>query len=389
MGNILKRLFFLGVFFMFINSMYPWFVWNNKISVLTLLFTTVIGGGYLIFKQNDFKPITINTTIILLIIFFTLIYTSIGASLFGWLSALLLFWVLIILIKLRYDILYTLLQFITKYLAIILLISLICYILFLLGINFYHPDIYKYYDGRYESLNYFAFIIPYGGVYDFFRFKSIFMEPGHMCMGLIPLIMANKINTKNRYVIILIIAVLFSFSLAGFVTLTIGFLLLKAWRLKLKQIIKLFLIVLLVVLTINAFFGSEVWQYYIFDRLEFDKSSKTIAGDNRVSIAFESIYRQFIKSDYLLFGDKSIDVTAYGAVSGFKKYIVMYGIVGCVITILMYISYFLVYKKNRYYLFAFSLIFILLLIQNAYPFWYCMIISYILGSNNYIYNNSD
>lgn len=374
---------------MFINSMYPWFVWNNKIQIFTLLVTAIIGGGYLFFNYEDFKPLSLKTSIIIVVILITSIYSSVGRSLFGVIPYFVLLWVLIILIKLRYDVLYTLLQFITKYFAIILLISLICYILFLSGINFITPTFIKYYDGRYESLNYFAFIIPYNNIHDSFRFMSIFMEPGHMCMGLIPLIMANKINTKNKYVIILIIAVLFSFSLAGFVTLTIGFLLLKAWRLQIKQIITLVISVVFIVVIINSLFGSEVWQYYIFDRLEFDKSSGTIAGDNRVSITFESIYRQFIKSDYLLFGDRSIDVTVYGAVSGFKKYIVMYGIVGCVITILMYISYFLVYKKNRYYLFAFSLIFILLLIQNAYPFWHCMIISYILGSNNYIYNNSD
>lgn len=370
---------------MFINSMYPWFVWNNKIQIFTLLITAIIGGGYLFFNYEDFKPLSLKSSIIIIVILITLIYTSVSLSLFGTITPLLLFWVLIILIKLRYDVLYTLLQFITKYFAIILLISLICYILFLSGTNFISPTSIKFHDGRYESLNYFAFIITLGNIYDSFRFQSIFMEPGHMCMGLIPLIMANKIDIKNKYVIILIIAVLFSFSLAGFITFTIGFLLLKAWKLKIKQIITLILLVVFVVVIINSFFGSEVWQYYIFDRLEFNKNTKTIAGDNRVSASFESVYRQFIKSNYLLFGDRDIDVTIYGAVSGFKKHIVMYGIVGCVMVAIMYLIYFIIYRK--YNLLVFSIIFILLLFQNAYPFWFCVIISYILGASNYIHNN--
>lgn len=372
---------------MFINSMYPWFVWNNKISILTLLVTAIIGGVYLLFNYEDFKPISLNSYIIVIVLLITLIYTSVGLSLFGVATPLLLFWVLIILIKLRDNILYTLLQFITKYFAIILLISLICYILFLSGASFITPTFIKYNDGRYASLNYFAFIITSSNIYDSFRFQSIFMEPGHMCMGLIPLILANKMNTKNKYVIILIIAVLFSFSLAGFVTLTIGFLLLKAWRLHLKQIITVVILIVFVVVIINSFFGSEVWQYYVFDRLEFDKNSGTIAGDNRASASFESVYRQFLKSDYLLFGDRDIDVTAHGAVSGFKKYIVQYGIVGCVMTAILYMIYFIIYRK--YNLLVFSIVLILLLFQNAYPFWFCVIISYILGANNYIYNNSD
>lgn len=43
-------------------------------------------------------------------------------------------------------------------------------------------------------------------------------------MGIIPMIMANRFDLRNKYVIILIVAELFTFSLAGYITLFIGYL---------------------------------------------------------------------------------------------------------------------------------------------------------------------
>lgn len=89
-------------------------------------------------------------------------------------------------------------------------------------------------------------------------------------------------------------------------------------------------------------------------------------------------------SSYKWFGNQSIDITAYGGISGIKKIIVTDGLVGVFTIVLLYTHNF--FKHRIYAIGVLSLIQLLLLYQNAYPFWFCMICMNILGATNLKYN---
>ena len=80
-------------------------------------------------------------------------------------------------------------------------------------------------DLGYTGNNYYLFVVDHDIVY-FPRFRSIFAEPGHLTMGIIPLLFANRFNLKNKFVVILLLIEIFTFSLAGFVLIFVSLLLL-------------------------------------------------------------------------------------------------------------------------------------------------------------------
>ena len=105
-----------------------------------------------------------------------------------------------------------------------------------------------------------------------------------------------------------------------------------------------------------------------------------IAGNNRVSAEFDKVYQYFICSSKVWTGNELIDLTAYGGIAGYKKYLVQNGIIGLLFTLLVYgYNYLMCFK---YKVAIFTLILLMLLFQNAYPYWFCVMSTYILGCDN-------
>lgn len=358
-------LFRFGIFLLLLISIYPWFIWESDLILYaSQCYVIVVSVLYKSFCKNDFHPWTVIT------FFFFLLCVLIGIwdADVGYAKCFVLFAVLPVILCLKLNELTALLSFITKWFSLLFLLSLVFYVLYLFGYNFFTPSIVEYSD-LYSSFNYYLFLIPTSS-FDI-RFSSISMEPGHMTMLIVPLIIANKFNLHNRYVVILVIVELFTFSLAGFITLLIGYVFFFFRLAKLKSFIIAAFVFLMLLFSVDLIFPGSL-DVLLFDRFDFSNGSFVV--DNRVTSHFQTYFNSFLYTDNIWFGDPSVDITSFGGISGYKKYLVQNGLMGLLSIVFLYGYFFILYRK--FSLFVLTFISYLLLYQNGYPFWYCMILIY-------------
>ena len=225
--------------------------------------------------------------------------------------------------------------------------------------------------------NYYAFIDIEGSI----RFQGPFLEPGHMTLGVAPLLFLNLYNVKNKYVLFLFLSQLFSFSLAGYIILIIGYtIVLLTANLNRKLINFLLPIVLFagVLLLAATVYKEDLFKELILERLEWDGTS--IAGDNRSSDFLDSEYDRLTHSDQKWFGTEWEAESSSKGVAGYKLYFVQYGIIGILLVLLSYIYANRVLSKKNTSEWGFLLILLLILYQNAYPLWWCLLIEVVCGN---------
>ena len=373
-SDIVYRVYTLAVFLMFLNSMYPWYMWNNNLSQMTLLLTATFSILLMIFNQDKINIKYKDAGLyMLIVIFILLLFLSSPGMSFAF-----IFVTWVTLLSLRDEYKMHILSFVTKGFAILLFVSLVFYVFFLFGIST-TPTIIQYIDGRYVSFNYLFFIVRID-VVDFYRFQSIFMEPGHLTMGLVPLIMANRFDLRNKYVLLLFIVELFTFSLAGYITMLIGYLLFNFTFRRLKYILVGFLFLCVAVLIFDKTGNSEILDKFLWNRLEF--SNRDISGNNRTTEEFNRVYEGVINSSYRWLGKNNVDIESFGGNSGYKKFIVTNGLIGLLAVLLLYGYNAIIYKRKDVVIFTFILL--LLLFQNSYPLWFSVFFVYIAGSTNLI-----
>lgn len=211
-SSIYKNIFYITMLFLFIHSMYPWFTFeyeNAYLSLGALGITAFVGLRTKIFQRNK------SSIIVSLLFLFLYLWLSKHSNIFGSLELVIQWLILCYIVSLQYEYKIQLIDFITKWFAILMSISLVAYILFLSGVPF--PGTIVEYQ-QYFMDNHYFFLQK-----EMFRFQSVFLEPGHMTMGLAPLLFINKYNLKNRYVLILFIAQMLSLSLAGYMMMIIGY----------------------------------------------------------------------------------------------------------------------------------------------------------------------
>lgn len=217
----------------------------------------------------------------------------------------------------------------------------------------------------------------------YFRFASIFLEPGHLSMFCSFFLFAFHYNFRKWYNWVLVLSILFSLSLAGYILLVIGFFLnlisQKKAILGKTIIILLFLAGGYGVIYYNL--GEENIVYEkIFMRLQYDED-EGIAGNNRTDMYTDSNYQKFLKSSNCWLGysldeynNKEESEFIHGA--GYKMYIFRNGILG-VIACLFFYS-FLAYKsENRRYMLLFVVLFSIAFLQRSYPFWIAWILPFL------------
>ena len=168
--------------FLFIHSMYPWFTFeyeNVYLSLGALGITAFVGFQTKIFQRTK-------SSIIVSILFLCLyLWLSKYSNIYGTLELIIQWLILCYIVSLKYEYKIQLIDFITKWFAILMSISLGAYILFLSGVSF--PGTIVEYQ-QYFMDNHYFFLQK-----ELFRFQSVFLEPGHMTMGLAPLPFINKI----------------------------------------------------------------------------------------------------------------------------------------------------------------------------------------------------
>lgn len=368
-----KELLFikLGFFLLFLSSMYPWMTWRVGVLfsiVLSLLFSVPFFPR--LFKYSKKWSITLFFVLLLAI------WESTRLNYFGIiirLVSILPVWVLTTFDDKTHK---EILDFILKWFSIILGISLVTYILVKIGIPLPSSEIsYSEMDGYDVFQNYYFCITkPLS-----FRFQSIFLEPGHMTMGIAPLLYLYRYNLRNKYVLILFLAQLFSLSLAGYLVMAAGFILQllfdrdKKSKFSFKPVLLFSIIITALVIYLPKITAEEdIFDLALISRL--DKYSET--GFTRTSEDFDYLFDRVIASDNKWTGIP-MDTSDLGG-AGIKKYIVGYGIIGILLSFFLYLSPTLVFRKRSVFLFCFILL--LLLAQNTYPSWFCALISLISGT---------
>lgn len=281
------------------------------------------------------------------------------------------------------------LNFITKWYGYLMLPSLIIYCMLMfvelpsLGYLNAVDNIDWASDSGYGYCENFLFYMRsdfYGG-----RFNGPFLEPGHVGMMSAFLLFVNHFNFKKKGMPLILLSLLFSLSLAGYVLLFVGFLMHLFYMKKITlQFLCMSCILFFSLYLFGMYYndGDNFLYDKIFSRLEYDKE-KGISGNNRV-FGLMDIYYAAMWSDMntLLWGypEKTMtwlaDTGSRG--TGYIYWMCSRGLVG---TILVFLMYFFYVIMNRYKTFAvYCLIFVILMfVQRCYPYWTSWIICFVYG----------
>lgn len=294
-----------------------------------------------------------------------------------------------------------LLKVITNCFVIVLLVSLPFWILFLLGVNLPHSAPIQHPNGFHVYYDYYFFRISVRTVDALFpRFSSVFLEPGQLATPCVFLFFLNSLENKilSFKNIILLIAIIMSFSLIGFGLLLVSLVSIAWFRgSRFRYILTVF--VLLVIGGFYNYFSSfedNAVSALILSRIEYDKD-EMIVGNNRTSYIFDMNYRSFLQSNDKYFGvhDQLKGNSNWASnSSGYKKFIVHHGIVGLTIFLLFIISLYWFNRNTKTTVFLLLLLtafFVRDLLQN--PMWMSMaIIGFSLlnpRNNTDVYGNSE
>ena len=353
--------------------MYPWMTLSLP-PIFPNFLGSILSFFLLTSKKHVSRPSS-NLVLSFLCFVLLLFWINRHSNIIGLANVVLILITIYSILSLKKEYKVDVIRFITKWFAILLSISLLFYLLCLIGVPL--PSIPLASALDYDATNYFFCLQSSIS----FRFQGYFIEPGHMTMGLAPLLFLNQYNYKNKYVLVLLIAQLFSVSLAGYICLVVGLLLTLLITKRRKGVLGLFLMIVffvsIFVYVENRLLGDDYLKEVVVARLEWDGDS--IAGDNRAAAGIDYYYNNVIHSSNKWTGiDVSENVLRGNA--GYMVMVVSNGLIGLLLMIACYIIPAFSCKKQWWRLLALSLLLVMLLMQNSYPDWWCMIISLTCGA---------
>ncbi|MDE7351109.1 MAG: hypothetical protein K2N25_08580 [Muribaculaceae bacterium] len=327
----------------------------------------------------SFLPIRINLNLrtgILVAIILGLVSwsTYINGPVYGAITTL-QFLIVLILIQLPYAYLKELLYFTIKWFAILLIPSLLLYWT-LIFIDL--PSFGTFVHPVYEPFNNYIFYIKStwdNGIFP--RFNAFLLEPGHLALLSTFLTIACRYRYKeNKWLIILGISTLFSFSLAGYLLYTIGWLLLKINSVG-KALLASTLLIAAIIGAIGFGGGDNAVNKLILERLERDEHAG-IKGNNRFTDSTDFIYKQAVEKGKAWTGVKNETVMENVKGAGYKIFVINNGFIGIILALLFYIA---VIPSDPDYRYTISYLIVLALcfIQRSAPEMYHWLFPYVTG----------
>ena len=371
-------LYKIGLLLVALTSMFAWMFWYLTVPVIIISF--VATTFMLITHPNDFvnKKTLLIPLFILLIFEIYLIRDNELQSFFSAILRTFIIGSVIFLTDARKN---EIIHFLTKSIGIILFISMFFWFLFLMGVNLPYT-VTDFQKGKYLYENYFFFLYNLKlQVFFVPRFSSIFPEPGNLALITTFLIVANKFNYRKFWVFVLLIATLISFSLAGYVLLLLSS---AIYYIGLSNHpVRNFIILGVLVGSFIVFFmnyndGNNPVKILIFDRLRVEDGD--IAGNNRTTFLFKDYFKSFIHKPEVIWGigsKKYATMTWGGGTAGIKVFIVMHGIIGLLLMLLLYVSYFIQYRSKVGI--NMLITYFVCYLQNTYPLAEITLIIFITG----------
>lgn len=265
--------------------------------------------------------------------------------------------------------------------AIILLVSLVGFLLsWVIPMPCYG---YLYYEDNYVYENY-LFFLKMASLLRGFRFTSVFLEPGHVGMICAFFLYAFKYEIKKWYVLVYLVSLICTLSLAGYLLLIIGFGFYGLNKKGSDMFKWLFLGVLMsvvgYVVAIHYNGGDNIVNSMIVERLEYDEE-EGIVGNNRTDEATSQRFKSIIGTDVFWFGYSIDDYEKLRGSdiihgSGYKIEIMSRGILGVG---LIFLFYFLLARKsrNKKFMLLMFLLYVICFIQRAYPLWVAWLLPFI------------
>lgn len=167
------------------------------------------------------------------------------------------------------------------------------------------------------------------------RFYSIYEEPGALAVLLSLVIIANNFNFKKKPVLVLLFGLIFTYSLAGYMIMTVCFTISKVKSAGKFLKILVGTIVFLVLFYI-LFKDVEVFQYLIFNRIfGFDEYGL----NHRTTSDLNNFYSSYISSVHSLSGmGVGYAGHTFAGGSGYKMFMIDYGWMGLISLLSIYIS---------------------------------------------------
>lgn len=376
-----KQYLYFLIFLSFLLSMNLWIGWGGKLGKLNM----VIGllGIIIVVKHH----IHLSYSKINLVTFFLLVVADLFYGYQADIFILFHFLPYFIIICLPDKDKVRCLDYITKWYGYLMIPSLIIYVATLV-IDLPHFGFQNYYGpgmigSEYGHCKNYIFYMK-SSVYDI-RFNGPFLEPGHLGMMSAFLLFVNGFDFRKKGMWGILLAMLCSLSLAGYVLFFISFLMHAYYQNKItiKHLLGyLGFFILIYMFGIYYNNGDNLLYNEIFSRLEFDKE-KGFTGNNRVSDMVDIYYvALWLDTHTLLWGypkntmDWLMENGARG--TGFFMSMCMYGLVGTILSVLFYVVYAIMCKTKKYAILC--LVFVLLMFwQRSYPLWSSWIICFIYG----------
>lgn len=370
----------LGLFYVILFSMEAWFLarvptWmTGIIEIVLILYMFNYLNTHPKYHHNRFNSIFM--VIFLLIAVFWNYSSSFGIAVSNLLSISIMF----VLMRFTEEDRLLVLHNTTKWFSILLSVSVTAWLIhFIIPLpSFGHV----YRAGEYyESINYLFFTeLPT----DIFRFKSVFLEPGHVSTIATFFVAANRFDFKNRYVLLLSLCIIPTFGLAGYVLFVLGYLFysIEAGKantaiLRLAPMVILFIAAVFYFRNYNN--GDNLFNELILNRLEYNEE-KGVEGNDRSSWEIDKAFDEAVDNGTIIIG---IDRESFqqilargGHGAGAKVYTLQHGIIG---SLFLLLGYFCISKDSRYKRWAFFmfLIYAISFLQRVYFFWGAYYIPYI------------
>jgi|GEM_PF-1064886 len=372
--------FSFSVLLLFLQSMNAWFTWTMNPAAVSV-FCTVMGVIYIRLKEPNYTLLEPRYLVPILLLIIAWLFITDGNGLAGIVNSILLILPIVLIIPLSDTTKINLLKFVTDSMAIILFLSLCVWALLLAHIGV--PSIGRVANKAWEYYKYdnHIFQIHNALIYDR-RFNAIFLEPGHIGMIASFLLFANKFEVKRKSVAVILVAVLFTLSLAAYVLVIVSFTMNVVLK---SQKVFGYIVLWLIMMASGYFFfsnyngGRNVINELIISRLQYDDTQEDVVGNNRFSMKFDNYYSHFIRTDdaYLGIGNARYLAQDFGPNAGFKVFMVKYGFVGLALTFLFYLSV-LLYNNSKLGL-SLLVVYGIAFVQRAYPYWSAELLIFIFA----------
>ena len=350
------KIYQVTLLFMVLWGAHAWFTWIlDEFSFLGYVFMGLFLVVSLIYKQSNNVKIPNSDSFTAAIILFILALLFIIGDIKDIPKDIVLYTPLFILLA-DEEHNEEHLEFVSKALGWLIILGAVPYILRSYSlINLPSTPIFYYNDvkGGYVFDNYFLFIVNTYLNTESPRFCSIFLEPGYLGTLSAFLLYLNRYNMNKIYNVFILVGVLMSLSLAGYIILLLGYLFHVINDKKKLWLVLLTLLVSYSIFSIAPIInnGENYINTEIVERLAADEE-KGIAGNDRFHGQTDALYDDILWSIDFLFGvSKSVLQTKDVSGAGYKIFIIQHGLIPFVLFILFYfkIASLSIDRKRAYY----------------------------------------